>query len=177
MLIRTPASQYLLQFFASPQHICFHGAERNVENAGGLVVRKAVLAAQNDRGPFVSGQQLEGAGKIMAESGIDGLRVMFRLQLSFVDANQFLSFSGFLPETVVGDPVKPGRESRLPSKAAEIFISPQKGLLREIVRERKIGADKLAEQTPNARLVVAHQLGEGVVVILEKNAGDEVCIG
>ena len=38
-------------------------------------------------------------------------------------------------------------------------------------------ADKLAEQTPNARLVVAHQLGERVVVILEKNAGDEVCIG
>jgi hypothetical protein len=140
-------------------------------------VRKTVLAAQNDRGPLVGGQHFESLRKVMAESGIDGLRVMFRLQLSFVDANQFLSFSGFLPETIVGDPVKPGRKTGLPPKAAEIFVSPQKGLLREIVRSRNIGADELAEQTSNARLVVAHQLGERVVIILEKNAGDKVCIG
>ena len=120
---------------------------------------------------------MESVGEIMAQSWIDGLRVVFRLQLSFVDANQLLSFSRFLPETIVGDPVEPGRKTRLPAKAAEVFVSAQKRLLGEIVRERNIRADELAEQTPNARLVVAHQLGERMVVILEKNASDEVCIG
>jgi hypothetical protein len=125
----------------------------------------------------MNGKQFESVGQIVAESWIDSLRIMFRLQLSFVDANQLLSFAGFLPETIVGDPVKPGRKTGFPAKAAKVFVSPQKGFLREIVRERNIGADELAEQTPDARLVVAHQLGESVVVILKKNAGDEVCIG
>ena len=120
---------------------------------------------------------MEGVGEIMAESGVDGLRIMFRLQLSFVDANQFLSFSRFLPETIVGDPIKPGRKTSFPPETAKVFVSAQKGFLGQIVRQRNIGPDKLAEQTPNGRLVVAHQLGERVVVILEKNAGDEVCIG
>jgi hypothetical protein len=125
----------------------------------------------------VERKQLESVGEVMAQSWVDGLGIVFGLQLSFVDANQLLSFSGLLPETVVGDPVEPGRKTRFPAKAAEVFVSPQKCLLGEIVRERNIGADELAEQTPDARLVVAHQLGERVVVILEKNASDEVCIG
>jgi hypothetical protein len=140
-------------------------------------VGEAVLTTQNDGAAFMQGKQFESTGEIMAESGIDGLGIMFRFQLSFIDANQFLSFPGFFPETVVGDPVEPGRKTRFPAKAAEVFVSPQKSLLGEIVRERNIGADQLAEQTPDARLVVAHQLGERVVVILEKNTGDEVCIG
>jgi hypothetical protein len=125
----------------------------------------------------VERKQLEGVGEIMAESGVDGLRIVFRCQLSFVDANQLLSFSRFLPETIVGDPVKPGRKTRFPPKAAKVLVGPQKRLLSEIVRERNIGADELAEEATNARLVVAHQFGESVVVILEKNAGDKVCIG
>jgi hypothetical protein len=125
----------------------------------------------------VERKQLEGVGKVMTESWVDGLGILFRLQLSFVDANQLLSFAGFLSETIVGDPVKPGRKTRFSAKAAEVFVGPQKGFLREIVRERDIGADELAEQTPDARLVVAHQLGERVVIILKKNASDEVCIG
>ena len=122
-------------------------------------------------------KQLESVGEIMAESRVDGLRIMFRLQLSFVDANQFFSFPGFLAETIVGDPIKPGRKTSLAPEAAKVLVSAQKGFLGEIVRQRNIGPDKLAEQAPNARLVVAHELGERVVVILEKNAGDEVCIG
>jgi len=125
----------------------------------------------------MDGKQFQSLGQIVAESWIDSLRIMFRLQLSFVDANQLLSFAGFFPETIVGDPVKPGRKTGFPAKAAKVLVSPQKGFLREIIRERNIGADELAEQTPDARLVVAHQLGESVVVILKKNAGDEVCIG
>ena len=113
----------------------------------------------------------------MAESGVDGLRVVFRLQLSFIDANQLLSFASLLPETVVGDPIKPGRETGLATKAAEIFVSAQKGFLREIVRERNISPDQLAEQTSHARLMISHQFREGMVVIIDKNTSDEVCIG
>ena len=113
----------------------------------------------------------------MAESGIDGLRIVFRFQLSFIDANQFLSFPRFFTETVVGDSVKPGRETRFAAEAPEVFVSPQEGLLRQIVRERNIGANQLAEQTSHGRLMIPNQLRKGVVVVIDKNAGNKVCIG
>jgi hypothetical protein len=125
----------------------------------------------------VNGKQLQSVGEIMAESGISSLRIMFRLQLSFIDANQFLSFAGLFAKTIVGDPIKPGRKTGLATKAAEIFVSPQKSFLREIVRQRNIGADQLAEQTSHTRLMISHQLREGMVVVIDKNTSDEVCIG
>ena len=115
--------------------------------------------------------------EILAQSGIGCLRIMLGFQLSFINANELFSFSGFLAETIVSDPVEPGGKTRFPAKAAEVFVSAQKCLLREIVRERNIGADELAEQTSHARLMISHQLRKGVVIIIEKNAGDEVCIG
>jgi len=125
----------------------------------------------------MDGKQLKGLREIMSESGIDGLRIVFRFQLSFIDANQFLSFPGLFPETIVGNPIKPGRKTRFAAKAAEVFVSAQKGLLREIVRERNIGADERPEQTSHARLMISHQLGKGMVVVIDKNTGDKVCIG
>jgi len=113
----------------------------------------------------------------MPESGIDRLRIVFRLQLSFIDANQFFSFAGLFAETIIGDPIKPGRKTGLSAKAAEVFVSAQKGFLREIVRERNIRANQLAEQTSHARLMIPHQLCEGMVVVIDKNTSDEVCIG
>ena len=114
--------------------------------------------------------------EIVAQSGIGGLRIMLGLQLSFINANELFSFAGFLAETVVSDPIEPGRKTRLAAKAAEVLVSAQKRLLREIVRERNIGPDELPEQTSHARLMISHQLREGMVVIIEKNASDEVCI-
>ena len=125
----------------------------------------------------MDGKQLESVSEIMSESGIDRLRIVFGLQLSFIDANQFLSFPGFFSETVIGDSIKPGRKAGLSAEAAEIFVGPQKGFLREIVRERNIRADQLAEQTSHARLMIPHQLREGMVVVIDKNTSDEVCIG
>ena len=122
-------------------------------------------------------EQLKGLREIMTESGIDGLRIVFRLQLSFIDANQLLSFARLFPETIVGDPIEPGRKTRFAAKAAEVFVSAQKGLLREIVRERNIGPDERPKQTSHARLMISHQLGKGMVVVIDKNTGDEVCIG
>jgi hypothetical protein len=125
----------------------------------------------------MDGKQLKSVGEIMSESGIDGLRIVFRLELSFIDANELLSFAGLFAETIVGNPIKPGRKAGLTAKAAKIFVCAQKGFLREIVRERNIGADQLAEQTSHARLMIPHQLRESMVVIIDKNASDEVCIG
>jgi len=125
----------------------------------------------------VQRQQLESVREIVAQSGIGRLRIMLAFQLSFIDANELFSFAGFLAETIVSDPVEPGGKTRFPAKAAEVFVSAQKRLLREIVRERNIGADELAKQTSHARLMISHQLRKGVVIIIEKNAGDEVCIG
>jgi hypothetical protein len=113
----------------------------------------------------------------MSESRIDGLRIVFGLELSFIDANEFLPFPRLFPKTVVGNPVKPGRKTRFTAKAAQVFISLEKRFLRQDVRERDIRPDKVAEQTSHARLVIPDQLRKGVVVVINKNARNEVCIG
>jgi len=113
----------------------------------------------------------------VAKSGIGGLRVMFCLQLSFINANEFLSFAGLFAETIICDPVEPRRKTRLTAEAAEILVGAQKSFLRQVVRQGDIGPDKLAQQTSHARLMISHQFRKGMVVIIEKNAGDEVCIG
>jgi hypothetical protein len=113
----------------------------------------------------------------MSESGINGLRILLGFELSFIDANEFLSFPRLFPKTVVGNPVKPGRKTRFTAKAAQVFISLEKRFLRQVVRERDVRADKVTEQTSHARLVVPHQLRKGVVVVINKNARNEVCIG
>ena len=124
----------------------------------------------------MDGKQFQSLGQIVAESWIDSLRIMFRLQLSFVDANQLLSFAGFFPETIVGDPVKPGRKTRFAAKAAQVFVSLEKRFLGQVVRERDVGSDQVPQQAAHARLMIADQLGKGVVVVINKNARNEVCI-
>ena len=120
---------------------------------------------------------MEGVRQIVAQSWIRRLRVMFGLQLSFIDANELFSFPRFFAEAIVRDPVKPGGKAGFSAKAAKIFVSAEEGFLSQIVRERDISSDELAEQTAHARLMISHQFREGMVIIIEKNAGDEVCIG
>ena len=112
----------------------------------------------------------------MSQSGIDGLRIVFGLQLSFIDANQFLSLPRLFPETVVGDPVKPGRKTRFAAEAAEVLVSPEKRFLGQVVRERDIRPNQVPEQTSHSRLMIPDQFGKGVVVVINKNARNEVCI-
>ena len=125
----------------------------------------------------MEGKHLESAREIMAERGIDGLRVMFGFQLSFIDANQFFSFSRFLAETVVGNPVKPGRKTGFAAEAAQVSVGAQKSFLRKIVCERDIRADEIAKEPSHSRLMIPDQLRKGVVVVINKNARNEVCIG
>jgi hypothetical protein len=113
----------------------------------------------------------------MSESGIDGLRIVFGLELSFVDANEFLSFPRLFSKTIVGDPVKPGRKARLPAEAPQVLVSFKKSFLRQVVRERDIRPDKMTEQTSHARLMIPDQLRKSVVVVINKDTRNEVCIG
>jgi hypothetical protein len=113
----------------------------------------------------------------MSESGIDGLRIVFGLQLSFIDANEFLSFPRFFPKAIVGDSVKPGRKTRFAAEAPQVFVGLEKGFLRKIVRQRDIGPDQIAEQTSHARLVVPDQFRKGVVVVINQDTRNEICIG
>jgi len=140
-------------------------------------VREAVLATQNDGCPLMDGKQFESAGKIMAESGIDGLRIIFGLKLSFIDANHFLPFPRFFPETVVGDSIQPGRKTRFAAETPQVLVGSQKSLLSEVVRQSDVGSDQIAEQTPDGRLVIPDQLRKSVVVVINKDARNEVCIG
>jgi hypothetical protein len=112
----------------------------------------------------------------MAKSGVDGLRIVFRLELSFIDANEFLSFPRFFPETIVGNPVKPRRKTRFAAEAPKVFVSAQKSFLSQIIREGDIGSDQVAEQTSDGRLVIPDQLCKSVVVVINKDARNEVCI-
>ena len=137
---------------------------------------EAVLATQNDGCTLVDGKQLESAREIMSQSGIDGLRIVFGLQLSFIDANELLSFPRFFPETIVGNPVKPGRETRFATEAAQVFVSLEKCLLREVVRKGNVRPDQVPEQTAHARLMIPDQLRKGVMVVINKDARNEVCI-
>jgi hypothetical protein len=113
----------------------------------------------------------------MSESGINRLRIVFGLELSFIDANEFLSFPRLFPKTVVGNPVKPGRKTGFAAEAAEVLVGLEKSFLRQVVRERDIRPNQVAEQTSDARLMIPDQLRKGVVVVINKNARNEVCIG
>src|SRR5207302_929708 len=94
-----------------------------------------------------------------------------------VNPDQLFSAPRFLAENVVANPVKPGGKLRLAAEAADVFIGANEGLLGEIVRQSDIAADELAEQASDDRLVAAHQLGEGVMVVIDKNSRDKICIG
>jgi hypothetical protein len=125
----------------------------------------------------VERERLEGLCEIMAQSGVGRLRIILGLQLSFINANKLFSLARFFPETIISDPVKPGRKTRFPAKTAEVLVGSEKGFLREIVRKRYVGANQLPKQTSHGRLMIPDQLRKGVVVIIEKNACNEVCIG
>ena len=113
----------------------------------------------------------------MAESGIDGLGIVFRLELSFINANEFLSLPRFFPETIVGNPIKPGRKTRFAAEAPKVLVGAQKSFLGQIVREGDVGSDQIAEQTSDGRLVIPDQLRKSVVVVINKDSCNEVCIG
>ncbi len=68
--------------------------------------------------------------QIVPERGIDGLRIVFRLELRLIDSDQLLSLPRLFPKTIVGDPVEPRRKLRLAAEASDVSISADEGFLR-----------------------------------------------
>ncbi len=115
--------------------------------------------------------------QIMSKSGVRGLWVVLSLPLRFVDADEFFPAPRIFPEAIVGNAIKPGGETRLAAETADVLVSAQERLLREIIRERDIRSGELAQQAPHRRLMPSHQFRERVVIVIEKDSGDELCIG
>ena len=114
--------------------------------------------------------------QIVAQCGIDRLRIVFALQLFFVDADQFLTFARVLPKTVVSDPVKPGGETRLAPKVAQILVGAQKRLLREVIGQPNVAASELAKETAHSRLMISDQFSEGIMIVINKSPSNKLRI-
>ena len=140
-------------------------------------MRQTILAAKHDRASLRQRKLLESVGQILAKTWLRARWRGFGRKLGLIDSNQILATPGIFPKAVIGNSVEPGRKPRFSPKAPQIAICLKKSFLRQIVRERKIGADQLAEQTSDTRLMIADQLRKSVVIIIEENSGDEVCIG
>ena len=104
------------------------------------------------------------------------MRVVLTLELRLINADELLPPPRVFAVAVVGDPIKPGGELRLAAETADVLVGFKEGFLGEVIGERHVGAREISEQTTYRGLMPPHQLGKRVMVIIEKNPGDEVCI-
>ena len=114
--------------------------------------------------------------QVLSQGGVNGARVLLGFENCLIDADELLPPPRFLAEAVVSDAVKPGRKLGLAAEAPDVLERFEEGFLAEIIGEGGITARELTEQTADRRLMPAHELRERVVVIIEKDSGDEVCI-
>ena len=103
--------------------------------------------------------------------------IVLGLQLFLIDPDEFFTPSRVFSKAIVSNAIKPCRETGFTPKTADVFVSAQESLLRQIVRKRDIRSGKLAEQTSHTRLMPPRQFAEGMLVIINKNSRDEICIG
>jgi hypothetical protein len=114
--------------------------------------------------------------QVLSQGGVNGARVLLGFENCLIDPDELFPAPRFLAEAIVGDAVKPGRKLRFTAEAPDVFEGFEEGFLAEVIGERGITARELTEQTADRRLMPAHELRERVVVIIEKDSGDEVCI-
>jgi hypothetical protein len=114
--------------------------------------------------------------KIVSQTGIDSLRILFCLPLVFIHAHQFFAAARVLAKTIVCDSIKPGGKSRFTAKAADVFVSTEKSFLCKIVGQSNVCAGELPQQTPHARLMPPYEFAEGVLIVIGKNSCNEVRI-
>src|ERR1700720_1492195 len=143
--IRPPRCQCPLQFLAAAQHISLHRAERDVENACSFVMRQAVLAAEHNGCAVVQRKQIQGLHKIVPQTRIDSLRILLCLPLLLIHTDEFLAATRIFAKTVVRNTVKPCGKSRFTTKAADVLVSANKGLLSQVVCQGNICAGKLPQ--------------------------------
>jgi len=67
--------------------------------------------------------------KIVSQTGIDSVRILFCLPLFLIHANQFLATARVLAKAIVGDSIKPCGKPRFTAKAADVFVGAEKSFL------------------------------------------------
>ena len=115
--------------------------------------------------------------KIVSKSGIGHVGIPLGLKLFLIDSDKFLASPRVFPETIVRNAIEPGRETGFAAKAADVFICAQESVLGEVIRQRDIGAGKLAQKTSHTRLMPPNQFAERVLIVIDKDSRDEVAIG
>src|SRR4029450_10113505 len=115
--------------------------------------------------------------KVVSQTRIGHLGIPLGLKFFLIDSDKFLASPWVFPEAIVSNAIKPGRETGFATKAADVFICAQESVLGEVIRERDIGAGKLAQETSHTRLMPAHQFAKCVLIIIDKDSRDEVSIG
>ena len=139
-------------------------------------MRQAVLTAKHDGRPLVQGERVQSVRQIVSQTGINRLRVVFHLQLLLIQTHHLFAAASIFAKTVVRNPVQPRRKSRLAAETADIFIGAKKSFLSQIIRQSQIGARELPQQPTHAGLMPAHKFRKSVVIVIDKNARDEIGI-
>ena len=102
--------------------------------------------------------------------------ILLALQHLFVDADELFAPPRVFSKTVVGNPVKPSGEARFATKTADVSVGANKSFLSKIIGESDISARKLTQQASHTRLMPADQLAKSVLVVMNKDSGNEVRI-
>ena len=84
--------------------------------------------------------------KIMSQSRVHSLRVLFGLPLLLIDPNELFAFTSVFAKTIVGDPIKPGVKFCFTTKAPDVLVSAKERVLRQIVGQRDVAPSELAQQ-------------------------------
>jgi hypothetical protein len=142
----------------------------------GFIVRQTVLAAKYNRGALVQRKQIKRVHKIVSQTGIDSLRVLFCLPLLLIHTHQLLATPRVFAKAIVRDSIKPCGKPRFTAKAADVFVGPEKSFLREVICKSDVCAGELPQQTAHARLMPSHEFTEGVLIVIGKNSRNEVRI-
>ena len=107
-------------------------------------MRKSILAAKQNCRTLVQGKQIQRMHKVVSQTRIGHLGIPLGLKLFVIDSDKFLASPCVFPKTIVSNAIEPGRETGFATKAADVFVGAQESVLGEIIRQRDIGAGKLA---------------------------------
>ena len=114
--------------------------------------------------------------KIVSQSGVDSLRILFCLPLFLIHAHQLFSPPRVLPKAIVGDSIKPCGEPGFTTKTADVLVGPKESFLCEIVCQGDVCASELPQKAAHTRLMPPNEFAEGVLIVIGKNSCDEVRI-
>ena len=76
--------------------------------ARGFIVRKPVLTAEQDGRTLVQWEEIERVHKIVPQTGVHCLWILFSFQSVFINPDQLFAAAGVLSKNIVGDAVEPG---------------------------------------------------------------------